>query len=70
MDLQAGVAAPRLAVPESAVLDTGTRQIVIVDRGGGSFEPRDVRVGAHGDGYAEILGGLAAGKPSSSTATS
>ena len=48
----------RLAVPESAVLDTGTRQIVIVDRGNGTFEPREVDVGVRGDGYAEILEGL------------
>jgi len=62
VDLPVGRAAPCLAVPESALLDTGTRQIVLIDRGGGSFEPREVRVGAHGDGYAEILGGLAAGE--------
>jgi membrane fusion protein, copper/silver efflux system len=59
VDLAAGPGAPCLTVPESAVLDTGTRQLVIVDRGGGSFEPRAVRVGRRGDGYVEILEGLA-----------
>ncbi|MBS0395588.1 MAG: efflux RND transporter periplasmic adaptor subunit, partial [Proteobacteria bacterium] len=59
--LAAGPAAPRLAVPDSAVLDTGTRQLVLVDRGGGAFEPRHVTVGARADGYAEILAGLSAG---------
>ncbi|MGD9724805.1 MAG: efflux RND transporter periplasmic adaptor subunit [Nitrospiraceae bacterium] len=51
-------AAQALAVPESAVLDSGTRQVVLVDRGEGRFEPREVRLGARGDGYYEILSGL------------
>ena len=63
VELAAGRAEPRLAVPDSAILDTGTRQLVIVDRGGGTFEPRGVRVGTRGDGYAEILDGLADGEP-------
>jgi Cu(I)/Ag(I) efflux system membrane fusion protein len=49
-------------VPSSAVLDSGTRQVVLVDRGEGRFEPRQVRVGAQGDGSAEILDGLKAGE--------
>ncbi len=53
---------PTLAVPSSAVLDSGTRQVVLVDRGEGRFEPRQVRVGAQGDGAAEILDGLQAGE--------
>jgi membrane fusion protein, copper/silver efflux system len=59
VDLAAGPAEPRLAVPDSAILDTGTRRLVIVDRGGGAFEPREVQVGVHGDGYTEVLEGLA-----------
>jgi Cu(I)/Ag(I) efflux system membrane fusion protein len=35
-----------LAVPESAVLDTGRRQIVFVDRPDGTLEPREVTLGA------------------------
>ena len=53
---------PALAVPSSAVLDSGARQVVLVDRGEGRFEPRQVRVGAQGDGSAEILEGLTAGE--------
>ncbi|TMJ47076.1 MAG: efflux RND transporter periplasmic adaptor subunit, partial [Alphaproteobacteria bacterium] len=34
-----------LTVPDSAVLDTGTRQTVLVDRGDGRFEPRAVKLG-------------------------
>ena len=33
----------RLTVPEEAVIDTGTRKIVYVDKGDGIFEPREVR---------------------------
>ncbi len=59
VEIATGDAAPRLTVPDSAVLDTGTRQLVIVDRGGGLFEPREVKVGLHGDGFTEVLAGLA-----------
>jgi len=53
---------PALAVPSSAILDSGTRQVVLVERGEGRFEPRPVRVGAQGDGQAQILDGLKAGE--------
>ena len=51
-----------LAVPDSAVLDTGTRQLVLIERGEGRFEPRPVRLGVHGDGYIEVLQGVKAGE--------
>jgi Cu(I)/Ag(I) efflux system membrane fusion protein len=51
-----------LTVPISAVLNTGTQQSVLVDLGEGRFEPRMVKLGAHGDDYAEVLEGLAAGE--------
>ena len=47
----------RLAVPEDAVLDTGTRQIVFVVRGEGDFEPRAVQLGREADGFREVLAG-------------
>ncbi len=40
---------PALSVPNSAVLDSGTRQVVLVARGEGRFEPRQVHLGVHGD---------------------
>ena len=35
----------KLAVPEGAIIDTGVRQLAIVDKGSGYFEPREVKVG-------------------------
>ncbi len=54
--------ARRLMVPESAVLDSGDRQVVFVDRGSGNLEPNPVRVGEHVGGRVEILEGLKAGE--------
>ena len=51
----------RIAVPDDAVIDTGTRQIVYVDRGEGYFEPRQVALGLRAEGMREVLGGLKAG---------
>ena len=51
-----------LAVLESAVLDSGTRQVVLVRRGEGLFEPRTVKLGMRADGYIEVRDGLQAGE--------
>ena len=51
-----------LAVPDSAVLDTGTRQLVLVRRGEGAFEPRPLKLGMRSDGYIEVLDGIKAGE--------
>jgi len=50
-----------LSVPESAILDTGKRQAVLVERGEGRYEPREVKPGRRADGYAEVLEGLSEG---------
>jgi Cu(I)/Ag(I) efflux system membrane fusion protein len=64
VDLAAGHARGRaLAIPDSAVLDSGTRQVVLVQRGEGLFEPRTVKLGMRADGYVEVLDGVAAGEP-------
>jgi membrane fusion protein, copper/silver efflux system len=52
---------PRLAVPDSAIIDSGTRQIVLLKRGDGQFEPRVVKLGLQADGYREVMEGLKAG---------
>ena len=51
-----------LVVPDSAIIDSGTRQVVLVAKGGGRFEPRTVRVGVRSSGSAQILEGLKAGE--------
>ncbi|MDD5409823.1 MAG: efflux RND transporter periplasmic adaptor subunit [Methylobacter sp.] len=51
----------RLAVPDSAVIDSGTRRVVLVQRSEGRFEPRIVKLGRQADGYWEVLAGLDAG---------
>jgi Cu(I)/Ag(I) efflux system membrane fusion protein len=50
-----------IAVPESAVINSGAREVVILDRGEGRFEPRPVKTGMHGDGYVEIREGVSGG---------
>jgi membrane fusion protein, copper/silver efflux system len=62
-DIDGGSAQPVLTVPESAVLDTGSRQVVLVAKGEGRFEPRDVKPGRRGGGYVEIREGLGDGEP-------
>ena len=56
--IETGTDAPVVAVPESAVIDSGSRQVVILDRGDGRFEPREVKLGRKGDGYVEVMSGL------------
>ncbi len=58
----AGSATKALAVPDSAVLDSGTRQVVLVSRGEGVFEPREVKLGQRADGYVEVKEGLKPGE--------
>jgi Cu(I)/Ag(I) efflux system membrane fusion protein len=52
-----------LTVPLSAVIDSGTRRVVLVQVGEGRFEPREVSLGARGDNYVEVLEGLREGEP-------
>ena len=50
------------AMPEGAIIDTGLRQMAIIDKGSGYFEPREVKVGAKVDDYYEVIKGLKAGE--------
>lgn len=59
----------RLAVPDDAVIDTGTRQVVYVDRGEGNFEPREVLLGLRTEGFREVIQGLRAGEKVAASAT-
>jgi Cu(I)/Ag(I) efflux system membrane fusion protein len=58
-----------VAVPASAVIDSGARQIVLIAKGEGRFEPRAVKLGRRGDDYVEVLQGLAKGEEVVTTAT-
>jgi Cu(I)/Ag(I) efflux system membrane fusion protein len=53
---------PTLTVPSDAVLDSGIRKTVFVDRGNGFFEPRQVEIGQSLGDRVEITKGLMAGE--------
>jgi Cu(I)/Ag(I) efflux system membrane fusion protein len=59
----------KLAVPDEAVIDTGIRKIVYVDKGEGYFQPREVITGLRADGMTEITAGLKAGEKVASSGT-
>jgi Cu(I)/Ag(I) efflux system membrane fusion protein len=61
--IETGSGEPVLTVPESAVMDTGSRQAVFVEKGQGRFEPREVKLGHRGSGYVEVRQGVAEGEP-------
>ena len=52
----------RITVPSEAVLNSGERKTVFVDRGNGYLEPRDVEIGERIGGRLEILKGLKPGE--------
>jgi Cu(I)/Ag(I) efflux system membrane fusion protein len=61
VELPAGNPAPVVAVPESAVIDSGTRRVVLVQTQPGRFEPREVKTGARSDNYVQVLEGVREG---------
>jgi Cu(I)/Ag(I) efflux system membrane fusion protein len=65
----APAAVPRLTVPLTAVLPTGTRQLVFVNRGDGQFVPREVKTGIRSDSLMEIVSGLKPGDEIVASAT-
>lgn len=61
--------APVVSVPSSAVIDSGTRQLVLIAKGEGRFEPRPVKLGRRSDGYIEIAEGVEKGEEVVTSAT-
>lgn len=61
MEIESVISPKAVAVPEDALLDTGERQAVIIDVGAGRFKMQEVKVGLKGEGYYQILSGLAPG---------
>jgi len=53
--------APVLSVPSSAIIDSGLRQVAIIDLGDGKYAPRPVKLGRRGGDYVEVTEGLAKG---------
>jgi membrane fusion protein, copper/silver efflux system len=67
--LATGDKGPVVQVPQSAVIDSGDRQVVIRDLGEGKFAPQDVILGRQGNGMVEIRKGISAGDRIVTTAT-
>lgn len=61
VEIATGSAKPAIAVPDNSVIDTGARQFVIIDKGAGRFEPREVKLGVRGNGFVEIREGILEG---------
>jgi membrane fusion protein, copper/silver efflux system len=62
VEIAAGTGEDAVAVPSSAVVDSGSRQVIFIELGEGRFEPRNVKLGRRGDGFVEILSGLTEGE--------
>ncbi|MEZ5829284.1 MAG: efflux RND transporter periplasmic adaptor subunit [Hyphomicrobiales bacterium] len=58
-----------MAVPSSAVIDSGARKVVLVAKGEGRFEPREVKIGRRGVDHVQILEGLSEGDEVVTSAT-
>ncbi len=65
----AAAGSPQLVVPSSAVIDNGTRRVVLIDKGEGRFEPRDVKLGARSDEFTVITEGVKEGERVVTSAT-
>lgn len=61
VEIDSTISPKAVVVPEDAVLDTGERQAVILDLGAGRFKVLDVKVGLKGEGYYQVISGLAPG---------
>ncbi|MBY0510150.1 MAG: efflux RND transporter periplasmic adaptor subunit [Rhodospirillaceae bacterium] len=55
-------AKPVVAVPNSAIIDSGTRQVVLIAKGEGRFEPREIKTGGRSGGFTAVTEGLKEGE--------
>ena len=62
VSIEADGAQDAVVAPVESVLRSGARAVVIVDRGGGVFEPREVGLGRAADGMQEVTAGLTPGE--------
>nr|WP_211167108.1 efflux RND transporter periplasmic adaptor subunit [Aromatoleum evansii] len=61
VELAAGSTTPLVTVPTSAVIDDGTRQVVLIALDEGRFRPQPVRIGQRGKEFVEVTDGVKAG---------
>jgi Cu(I)/Ag(I) efflux system membrane fusion protein len=61
VELPVAAGKPQLTVPTSAVIDSGKRQVVIIDKGEGRFEPREVKLGERGGDMVVVREGVSEG---------
>ncbi len=61
VDIDTGSTAAVIAVPESAIIDSGNKQVAIIEVGEGRFKPQTVKLGRRGGGQVEVVEGLAVG---------
>jgi RND family efflux transporter MFP subunit len=47
-----------LTVPDQAIIHSGLRTLVVIAKGGGYFEPREIKTGQTAGGYTEVLSGV------------
>nr|WP_210256877.1 efflux RND transporter periplasmic adaptor subunit [Agrobacterium tumefaciens] len=62
VEISSGQPDPVVSVPNDAIVDTGHRRIVFIDKGEGRFEPRDIEVGVRATQRSEVTAGLSAGE--------
>ncbi|MEN9395590.1 MAG: hypothetical protein RLZ81_120, partial [Pseudomonadota bacterium] len=62
VELAASNQAKVVTVPLSAVIDSGTRQVLLIQQEAGRFEPREVKLGARSDTHVEVLQGVKEGE--------
>jgi Cu(I)/Ag(I) efflux system membrane fusion protein len=61
VEIATGAQTPVLTVSDSAVIYSGARQMVLIDKGEGRFEPREIKLGRRGEGRVEVKEGVAEG---------
>ena len=52
----------RIAIPSTAVMDTGTRKLIYVQSKAGEFSPREIQTGSDSEGWVEVLSGAKEGE--------
>jgi Cu(I)/Ag(I) efflux system membrane fusion protein len=62
VELPVGGSGKTPTVPVSAVIDSGTRQVVLVQLAEGRFEPREVKLGILNDQHVQVIEGVKEGE--------